>query len=399
MEDSIFKAIKTQRNRTDFALLWAWIILTVSVAIKSLLSPSCDFRGYYAAARVLVSGGNPYDYGQVAPVLLSVTGYMGNNQFFYPLWLAWFFAPLSFMPFQIARCTWMIFNLGVWIVSLWQLSVIFGWPARGWRRWFMFLITTWIFAFQTFMFEQIGIILFGLLTAAITAVRKQQWYLAGILLGLLLIKPNVTLIPVTAIAVWLARRNQLRPLTVMCIFIAGLFIVTTIATPDWYRPFFGSGFGHSLFYDIDGPGRTTGLRINTTLIDWLKYMNIGLHARNVIYLTSLISGLLFLTIFVLRSESLITVIIVSMLVNYGVTPYALQYDYPPLVLVLFWATALHSDSKQVLIGKITMIVFMASVIFWGSLISDGYWILIGLSVLAIWTRWQVGTRPIPQSLL
>lgn len=383
----------------DFAVLWVWFIVTVATGFKSLLSPSVDFRGYYAAARVVVSGGNPYDYGQVAPVLFSVTGFMGNNQYFYPLWFAWFFAPISFLPFQIARGIWMIFNVVIWMASLWQLSKIFGWPEQGWRRWFMFLIATWVFAFQTLMFEQIGIVLFGLLIAVIAAVRKENWNWVGIFLALLLIKPNVTLLPVLAIAAWLARGNRWRPLTVMCILVAGLLVLTTIATPDWYRPFFNSGFSNSLYHNIDGPKLTTDLRVNTTLLDWLKMLHVGEGLRKIIYSLALITGGSLITFVVLRAKSVIIVTIVSMLVNFAVTPYASQYDFPLLTLVLFWATALYNDSKLLLIGKAAIISFISSVIFWEGLISDGYWIIIGLSGLVIWSWFHMDIQEVPQNLL
>ena len=52
------------------------------MAVASYLWFGQDFRGYYAAARVLLSQGNPYDYSQIAPVLLAVTGRMGNNPYY-----------------------------------------------------------------------------------------------------------------------------------------------------------------------------------------------------------------------------------------------------------------------------------------------------------------------------
>jgi hypothetical protein len=54
----------------DFAMLCTWSVLNLVFAIIAFVWFGQDFRGYYAAARVLITGGNPYDYDLVARVLL-----------------------------------------------------------------------------------------------------------------------------------------------------------------------------------------------------------------------------------------------------------------------------------------------------------------------------------------
>src|SRR5688572_22403278 len=78
----------------DFTALCAWIITSITMSVIAYSSYGMDFRGYYAAAHVLLSGGNPYDYSLVASVLLDLTGRAGNNPFYYPLWFGWFMTPL-----------------------------------------------------------------------------------------------------------------------------------------------------------------------------------------------------------------------------------------------------------------------------------------------------------------
>jgi hypothetical protein len=66
-------------KRFNFLALSAWLTLGAGLAVVSLLYFQVDFCGYYAAARVFMEGGNPYDYRQVAPVLLEITGMMVSN--------------------------------------------------------------------------------------------------------------------------------------------------------------------------------------------------------------------------------------------------------------------------------------------------------------------------------
>jgi hypothetical protein len=369
------------------------------MAITSLIWFGQDFRSYYAAARVLLMGGNPYDYEQLVPFLLDATGRIGNYPYFYPLWFAWLITSLAWLPFEIARGIWMLFNLSIWVVGLWQLSRLLDWPDIGWRRWLMFLYATFLFAWITWRFEQIGILLFTLLVAALTAIRRGHWAWAGLWLALFLLKPNITLLPVAAIIIWLIRRGRWQPFITMCLVLAGLLLATTAATPDWYWPFLQPGFGRGLFNIFDSPSHVAAVRVNTTIIDWLATFVPNSTWRAVIYIIAAITGGLTVVFAVLRSDSLMKVATVSLLVSFAVTPYTLQYDFPLLTVPLFWATALFTQSKQALKVGLALSLFMASVLFWEHPISDAYWIVIGLIVLTIWSWTRTDWQSIPENLL
>ena len=369
------------------------------MAISSLIWFGQDFRSYYAAARILLIRGNPYDYGQLAPVLLEVTGQIGNYPYLYPLWFAWLITPLAWLPFAIARGIWMLFNLSIWVVGLWQLGKLFDWPDTGWRRWLMFLYATFLFAWMTWRFEQIGILLFTLLVASLTEIRNRHWSRAGLWLALLLIKPNITLLPVMAIIIWLIRRGRWQPFIAMCLGLAGLLVATTAATPDWYRPFLQAGFGHGLFNIVDSQSHVATIRINTTLIDWLTTLIPNNYWRLIIYIVAAITGGVIVVFVVLRSDSLLKIVIVSLLVSFAVTPYTLQYDFPLLTFPLFWATALFIRSRRAMWGGLAFSAFIASVLIWERPISDGYWMVIGLTVLTIWSWMRTESQSIPENFL
>ncbi|HSM72136.1 MAG TPA: glycosyltransferase family 87 protein, partial [Anaerolineales bacterium] len=158
----------------DFATLCAWLITCVTMAFIAHAQFGQDFRGYYAAAKVLLAGGNPYDYHQVAPILMETTGRIGNNPFYYPLWFGWLAAPLSLLPYQAARAVWMVINLFLWIVGLIRLRNLLDWPRKGWQTWGMNLLATFIFAWSTWKFEQTGILLFAITVETVIAYRKRR---------------------------------------------------------------------------------------------------------------------------------------------------------------------------------------------------------------------------------
>ena len=332
----------------NFAVLCTWLIASAMMALLAYVQYGQDFRGYYAAAKVLLTGGNPYDYNQVAAVLLAVTGRAGNNPFYYPLWFGWFITPLTVLPFQLARAVWMLFNWVLWIVGLIRLRGLLDWPSKGWRAWLMFLAATFIFAWITWRFEQTGILLFAISVEILVAYREKKWTRMGLYLALALIKPNIMLLPVAALGVWLLKQKQFRPVIVMSTVLVGLIFITTIITPNWYRPMLQPNFGQGLTDVLDGPNQITGTRLNTTLLDWLKLFMIPAGIRNVIYAMAIISGVLVLGFVIWKSNSVMQVAVTSLLVNFAITPYALQYDFPPLVIPLFWGTALsfYAASKR-----------------------------------------------------
>ena len=368
----------------DFAALCAWVIVSISMAVIAYAQFGQDFRGYYAAGRVLLEGGNPYDYSQVAPVLQEVTGRIGNNPFYYPLWFGWFVSPLTLAPFQVARAIWMAFNLIVWTVGLLRLRTLLDFPRSSWRTWSLNLLATFIFAWMTWKFEQTGILLYAISVEILIAFRERQWNRMGILLGAATIKPNVMLIPVGIIALWLIRQKSFRPVVVMSALLLGLIAVTTLLTPDWYQPILRPNFSQGLTEVLDGPGRATGVRLNTTLLDWLKMFQIPEGMRTVLYAIVILIALWVAFRTIRDSTSFIEVTVTALLVNFAVTPYALQYDFPPMTIALFWGMSLAVRAGSVKIPAL-LVAMIASVLLWEEPISDGYWIVIGLCLLVFWT--------------
>ena len=382
----------------DFGTLCAWLIVCAGMTFVAYVQFGQDFRGYYAAARVLLNGGNPYDYFEVAPVLLETTGRVGNNPFYYPLWFGWLVAPLALLPYQAARASWMLFNLAAWIFGLMRLRGLMDFPRKGWRTWCMNLLGTFIFAWMTWKFEQTGILLFALTVEAMLAYKKEQWTRMGIFLAAALIKPNIMLIPAGMMALWLLRNRIYRPVVVMSAALAALVIVTTILTPAWYQPILQPNFGQGLTEVLDGPEKTTGVRLNTTLRDWLGVFGASEGLQNLAFAVLVLICLPVAFNVAWKSNSFFEVTVTSLLVNFAVTPYALQYDFPPLAIVLFWGAALtiHGGSWK---APALLIAFITSVLVWERPISDGYWIVIGLILLILWNLRMNRIIDLPKNLV
>ncbi|HET9909124.1 MAG TPA: glycosyltransferase family 87 protein [Anaerolineales bacterium] len=384
----IFRQTDIQKSsgtkRLDFSMLSAWLMMSVTLAVIAFVVFGVDFRGYYAASRVLISGENPYDYRAVAQVLLDVTGEMGNNPYYYPPWFAWLFIPLVYLPFQVARAVWMILNVIIWSLGLWQLGRIIGWPQPGWRRYLLFTVTTFSFAWITWRYEQAAILVFAMWVALISSIYNEKWQQTGIWLALLLVKPNVTLIVIAGVTLWLLRQGRRRTVGIMLFTIVVLLSISTLITPNWFQPFFEDGFGRGLTVALDGPDEIVALRINTTFLDWMR--TLGVEAPWSVVLYGVTIGISIFVFFrsVYFSRSFLELICILLLLSYAITPYSLQYDFPPLVIPLYWALSqCISSPKKFAIG-ITLAAFVCSVIFWQQNISWAYWMIIGLIALLIW---------------
>jgi hypothetical protein len=214
---------------------------------------------------------------------------------------------------------------------------------------------------------------------------------AGTWLALLLFKPSVTVIVVAGICLWLLRKGYWRMILVLGLVLLVLIAISTLITPDWYQPILDGGYRQGLSVALDGPNKVIAQRINTTFVDWLRTFGIKPPMQTFMYGIVICIGFIVFLWAVSRSE-LLEVISVLLLVSYALTPYVLQYDYPPLVIPLFWSLSRCASSPKALAVGLTLAGFVFSVIFWQRNISWAYWMVIGMIALTIWAFLQERPR-------
>lgn len=375
----------TQLDRTqwqrlfDFAALVVLVCFLIYVGAETWLVRGMDFRGYYAAARVALAGGNPYDYRLVSRVLLTVTGEMGNNPYYYPPWFCLLIIPFVFFPFQIARLVWIVLNVIVFWLGAYLTIDALEWRVQGWRRWLVVLSAAYLFFWVSMRFEQLGTMLFALGALSLWAYRRKPW-LAGIALALLLTKPNVTwlMAPCMGLLYW---KRQRQAVWWALGTLAILLLVSTLALPGWYRVFTEPGFGVGLTMELDGPDRVNAVRLSTVLSDWLRQWGIQGAAYWVIWGVLALGSVLALWLAWHHVDDPVYLLSLASAVGLLLTPYALQYDYPPLILALFWIWRALPNMPHVRrwIAGATL-AFVLVVPLWERPAYDGYWILLGISI-------------------
>ncbi|MEW6242145.1 MAG: glycosyltransferase family 87 protein [Chloroflexota bacterium] len=366
-------------NIPDFATLILWIAASLMLAWLAYAGGGVDFNVYYAAARVTLNGGNPYDYCQLAAEIVSVTEI--NNPYYYLPWFTWSMSPLAMLPYQIARGLWSLINVALWFFALLNLQKILDWPPAGWKRWSVYLLVTVLFAWTTWGFEQVGILILFLLTLSLLALKKENWLTAGIWFALLLFKPNITALPIASILLWFILKRNWRPAFATGLSTLLLLSASFLLTPNWLQTLLTPDKLMGLSYKFDESGGLDLIRYNTTLKDWLAVYNVGGTLATVIYAAVAVSGLGILGWTVFRSTSLAQVTAIALLVAFAITPYALYYDYPALTLTLFHANDVALSKPALKWTRFALNALALFSLFVGTTISYRYWTTITIAAV------------------
>ena len=368
-----------RQKHLDFAAKITFLFLLAGFVLIAYASGGVDFRGYYGAAVVVTRGGNPYDYTQLAPVLEEITGFAGNNPYFYPPWFSLFFIPFTLLPFQIARLIWLVLNGGLFYFGLAFLQAALEWKIDGWKKWTVYLAATLSFAAYCLRSEQVGILLFFALALGLLAIKRRQYAVAGLALVLFVTKPSVTLPAAGIIVLWLVYRQR-RSLLWAAGWTAGLILLSSVVISKWWQ-FDRSGFGRGLAYALDGPDQIAAVRVLSTIYDFLDFvLGVGPPFHYLIATALAISGVALVLVAWRQSRYLPTTLSAALVLTFLVTPYALQYDYVVLVLPFFWIVmhlpALENTLRAMTVG---LLLFSFSVLIWQQWSYQGYFQLLALA--------------------
>jgi hypothetical protein len=190
----------------------------------------------------LVKGVNPYAeevslaaqriyYGRAAaPAEGEMLGH-----FYYPLHAMLFFAPFGLLPFPTARTLWMtLLEIGLAVL------VLVGTRLARWKPSALMPAILMIFAFL--WYPSVGSLLDGqfaileavIMIGALLAIYQRHDRLAGVLLALSTVKPQMPVLLIPFVILWAASRRRLR----LILWAVGSQIVligaSLLLIPDWW---------------------------------------------------------------------------------------------------------------------------------------------------------------------
>jgi hypothetical protein len=194
------------RGRFRQRLLVVFLLaMLVPYARQVISSPTLgqDFRAFFAAATVVAHQGDPYNWPSLAATEYQLydapRGLKPGDSAYYEFlafpegpWLAFALAPVTSLPWQVA------YTLYALLLALVLLAASFGtFTLLGWdrRRAALAAGCTLLCAvgFINLFMGQVSVVVFGAFVAAwLLAARGRPW-LAGAVLALMWVKPNIGL--------------------------------------------------------------------------------------------------------------------------------------------------------------------------------------------------------------
>ena len=317
-----------------------------------------DFFCFWTAARLVVSGQDPYDQSVWAAATgIRVVDRSGRERTppcpgrsGYPLTTSVVLAPFGALPLATAAVLWQALLVGGALggsVLVWRA---FGQGRSGEGLFSMLVLASQPFAF-TLVTAQFGGLLLGLVGATL-ALEVSRPRLAGALFALLGLKPHVALFALVALPLrWLGRGPRAAAVSAVLVA-AGLLVVSLALRPPWPLSWLGELGGHRL-------GMTAGVPTVWSLAS----IATGDARLGVV----VILGVAAAYAYALRGRQLATVDVVALALvgTLLVSPYAGGHDQ--LLLAPAWGTVLvtafrSSDRRR--LALIVAVLVCASLLPW-----------------------------------
>jgi hypothetical protein len=155
--------------------------------------------------------------------------------FYYPLFIVWLTWPFALLPFDGASLLFKLVGIAVLVGSTYSYLSLLGWPAA--RRLRLGLAAGSLLTLggeMALLGDQPTLLLVGLVFGAVAAAARGRYALAGGLLALAMIKPQLALLPALGLAIWSLGRPERRTLLPGGLATGAALIVSSLLLwPAW----------------------------------------------------------------------------------------------------------------------------------------------------------------------
>jgi hypothetical protein len=349
---------------------WYWwgllvlLLLLASLAMANRIVTSVDytiygtdFSSFWMAGKLILQGKSPYDIVAWGEGFRQFElGFLLTPVFLYPLPLALLLAPLGMLPFQNAYIVWVMLSQLMIIASL---TILLTLETNPRRKLFFIPLFTGIVLFRPTILTLIqgqlsGLFLFALVWIAFLW-QKGKWFWGGILLGLLVLKPNLGFMVIVLVAIWLLLNKNWTALygtlvSGIIVLIAGLMY-----NPAWVMQYLH--IGNTKLAETFGGSPTV----------WGMGALISHNRTGATLIFGSLAGLVILFGFfrtLLHSHATlrpVSVLALAVSINLLVTPYTWTYDQ--LLLILPLTTVILAMDRSGVRFPLTASVFLGIDVF------------------------------------
>jgi hypothetical protein len=219
-------------------IVWLWDLWLLNGPHGPYRWMGIDFAPFWVGVREMFHGANPYDIATTLKIQQVVYGgpAMSNDpmMFVYPAWMFILIAPFSLLPYKLAAVVYIsillcgMLNL-LYLIS-WNLSKKDFITSTFWMTWLT--LGSLPFLVISVTKGQLGYLsLIALFVAR--RIWKEQPYMAGIVLGIALIKPTVTVLPVAGFLLWALVDRDWKFLFGFLGFMMVLLTTSLLASRNW----------------------------------------------------------------------------------------------------------------------------------------------------------------------
>jgi hypothetical protein len=273
-------AASPQRH-TDIVIFTgvALLAMVLLIAGPGINWPLDDFAEYWAAGRLTLAGGDPYDpaamlHEQQRAGWSSPTAVMMYN----PPWTLPIATLFGLLPFQIARSVWLPIQLLLilWCATrLWAMSG--ATPEHTVRAAALALL--WMPTIVALRMGQLSpLILLGLVGFLLSLSRRRE-IAAGMFFGLTAVKPQLVALVWIAFLLWTVADRRWRVLIGAAVSIAAPTLAALLMNPDAFAQYGRLMTSYRPTFAFESPNIATVLRIAVGgSSDWPQYVPTALGA-------------------------------------------------------------------------------------------------------------------------
>lgn len=231
-------AISIKPGIQRFAFLIAFmgiLFFGISYTLTRFFNPYyLDYAAYWQAGRMILDGKDIYNSGQwLAERAFWKTALHSEPTFQYPLPFAILVTPFSMLSVMTGYAIWVFMSQAFIFVSLY-IAIGKKFSQTPYKE---LAIVSTVFLFRpTYIVISNGQILSWLLLALMISVALYQrgwWFLGGVVLAMLSLKPSVGLSLLVLIGVWLLIQKRWQALAGLATGGIGLLLLGMIYDPDW----------------------------------------------------------------------------------------------------------------------------------------------------------------------
>jgi hypothetical protein len=323
---------KEKGKRLLLFLLYIPIFISAGYFFDKTYGPrNYDFAAYWQAAHMVSKGGDVYDSNEWLSVReKEQTALHSEITFQYPLPLAILMVPLGLLPVGHAYIIWLLLMqiaILTSILLLLRLQSITTWP-----HFFEIAIIAFLFLFRptyvAILNGQISAIFLLFTTIGVFAFRRKQWFVGGLLISVLSLKPTIGLPILGILGLWLLAQKSWLGILGMVTGAIILFSIGALYQPSWVLDYLSAG-QHLLTRYLGK--HSTLLGITTLFFEerWFSFVLAGLG-------TGAILLVVIRLFFFKRIENPFAVMAAALASGLLIAPYSWPYDQLLLIVTMLF---------------------------------------------------------------